>query len=62
MSLLCVPLIIGDLIILSGPMGLFPERFSPPILSPFLCSCLDMGKQWVMFNGITKGLSIALGR
>ena len=62
MSLLCLPLIIGDLIILSGPTGLFPERFSSSPLSPFLCSCLDMGKQWVMFNGITKGLSIALGR
>ena len=61
LSLLCVPLIMGDLIILCGPMGLFPEGLSS-LLSPFLCSCLDVGKQWVMFNGITKGLSIALGR
>ena len=54
-----MPLIIGDLMILSAPPeGLLPERFS----SPFLCGCLDMGKEMVMFNGGTKGLAIALGR
>ena len=59
MSLLCVPLIIGDLMILTAPSeGLIPKK----LLSPLLCSCLDMGKQMVMFNGTTKGLSIALGR
>ena len=59
MSLLCVPLIIGDLMILSAPPeGLIPERFSFPLL----CGCLDMGKEMVMFNGGTKGLAIALGR
>ena len=61
MSLICVPLIVGDLVILTAPPeGLLPERFSWS--RGLLCSCLDMGKQVVMFNGITKGLSIALGR